>query len=80
MGIVEKNNAQFSQHNGLTPNQGNDQSGEWLLQRRGCVTASSFGEIIKRRLKYAPLVIRLIYSKCRTTKAMRYGHENEPKA
>ena len=50
------------------------------MQRRGHVTASSFGEIVKRRLEYAPLVIRLLYSKAHTTKAMRYGHDNEPKA
>ena len=73
-------NEEISHISVRTVDQGDDQSGEWLLQRRGRVTASSFGEIIKRRLEYAPLVIRLIYSKSRTTKAMRYGHENEAKA
>ena len=63
-----------------TVDQVDDQSGEWLLQCRGRVTASSFGEITKQRLEYAPVVIRLLYSKSRTTKAMRYDHDNEPKA
>ena len=63
-----------------TVDQGDDHSGEWIVQRRGRVTASSFGEIVKRRLEYAPLVIKLLYSKSHTTKAMRYGHDNEPNA
>ena len=63
-----------------TVDQGDDQSGEWIVQRQGRVTASSFGEITKRRVDYAPLVIRLLYSKSRTTKAMKYGHDNEPRA
>ena len=63
-----------------TVDQEDDQSGEWIVQRRGRVTASSFGDIIKRRAEYAPLVIRLLYSKSRTTKAMKYGHDNEPRA
>ena len=63
-----------------TVDQGDDQSGEWIVQHRGCVTASSFGDIIKRRAEYAPLVIRLLYSKSHTTKAMKYGHDNEPRA
>ena len=44
------------------------------------MTASSFEEIIKQRLKYTPLVIRLLYSKADTTKTMSYGHDNKPKA
>lgn len=63
-----------------TVDQGDDQSGEWIVQRRGRVTASFFGETIKRRAQYAPLVIRLLYSKSRSTKAMKYGHDNEPTA
>ena len=59
-----------------TMDQGDDQSGEWVIQRRGRVTASIFGEIVRRRAAYAPL----LYSKTRRTKAMQYGHDNEPKA
>ena len=50
------------------------------MQRRGRVTASSFGEITKRRAEHATLVIRLLYSKSRMTKAMKYGHDNEQRA
>lgn len=63
-----------------TIDQGDDQSGEWVVQRRGRVTASTFGEIVRRKTAYAPLVERLLYSKPRRTKAMQYGHDNEPKA
>ena len=58
-----------------------DQSGEWVVQQQGRLTASEslFGEII-RRAAYAPLVERLLYSKTHQTKAMQYGHDNEPKA
>ena len=73
-------NEEICQISVRTVEQGDDQSGEWIVQCRGRVTASSFGEIVKRRLEYAPLVIRLLYSKAHTTKAMRYGHDNEPKA
>ena len=63
-----------------TVDQGDDQSGEWIVQRRGRVTASTFGDIVKRKAAYAPLVERLLYNKPRRTKAMQYGHDNEPKA
>ena len=63
-----------------TVDQGNDQSGEWIVQRRGRVTASTFGEIVQRKAAYAPLVERLLYNKTRRTKATQYGHDNEPKA
>ena len=63
-----------------TVDQGDDQSGEWIVQRRGRVTASTFGEIVRRKAAYAPLVERLLYNKTRRTKAMQYGHDNEPKA
>ena len=63
-----------------TVDQGDDQSGEWIVQRRGRVTASTFGDIVRRRAAYAPLVERLLYNKTRQTKAMQYGHDNEPKA
>ena len=61
-----------------TIDQGDDQSGEWVIRRRGRVTASTFGEIVRRRVAYAPLVERLLCNKSRTTKAMKYGHDNEP--
>ena len=60
--------------------QGDDQSGEWVVQRRGHVTALMFGKIVRRRAAYVPLVERLLYSKTRRTKAMQHGHDNEPKA
>ena len=63
-----------------TIDQGDDESGEWILQRRGRVTASRFGEIVKRKASYAPLVQRIQYKTPRTTKAMQYGHNNEPLA
>ena len=63
-----------------TVDQGDNQSGEWIVQRRGCVTASTFGDIVRRRAAYAPLVDRLLYNKTRQTKAMQYGHDNESKA
>ena len=63
-----------------TVDQGDDESGEWVLQRRGRVTASLFGDIVRRKAAYAPLVQRLLYSKTHRTKAMQYSHNNEPKA
>ena len=63
-----------------TVDQGDDESGEWVLQRHGRVTASLFGDIVRRKAAYAPLVQRLLYSKTRRTKAMQYGHNNESKA
>jgi len=39
-----------------TVDQGDDQSGEWVLQRRGRVTASCFGETVKHRATNVPLV------------------------
>ena len=41
------------------------------------MTASSFGNIVKRRLSFAPLVSRLLYGKDCLTAAMKYGHDNE---
>ena len=63
-----------------TIDQGDDQSGEWVIWHQGCVTASIFGEIVRQRVAYAPLVERLLYNKSHTTKEMKYGHDNEPKA
>ena len=59
-----------------TIDQGDNESGEWILQHRGHITASRFGEIVKQKALYAPLVQRLLYTKPRTTKAMQYGHSN----
>ena len=44
------------------------------------LTASHFGEIYKRRADYAPLTIRLLYKKCRSTPTMRYGNIHEAEA
>ena len=63
-----------------TVDQGDDQSGEWVVQRRGRVTASIFGDIVRRKAAYAPLVVKLLYSKHHRTKAMQYGHDHEPEA
>ena len=60
--------------------QGDDQSSEWVVQRHGHVTASTFGDIVRRKVAYAPLVARLLYSNPRRTKAMQYGHDNKPRA
>ena len=60
--------ASNEQINVRTVNQDDEQSGEWLSQRQGHVTASSLGEIIK---EYTPLVIRLLNAKSHTTKTMR---------
>jgi len=60
--------------------QGDNQSGEWIVQHRGRVTASTFREIIKWKAAYASLVEKQLYSKPHRTKAMQYGHDNEPKA
>ena len=48
-----------------------------MKQRRGRVTASSFGAIAKRKSSFVPLVKRLLYAKHVTTRAMRYGHLHE---
>jgi len=60
--------------------QGDDQSGGWILQRRGCVTASSFSDIVKHRAATANtlLVIRMVHKVTREMAAIRYGHVNEP--
>ena len=61
-------NEQISHISVRTVNQDDEQSGEWLSQHQGRVTASSLGEIIK---EYTPLVIRFLNAKSHTTKAMR---------
>jgi len=61
-----------------TIDQGDDHSGEWILQRRGHVTASYFGDIVKHRAAKAPLVIRIVHKVTRETAAIWYGNVNEP--
>jgi len=63
-----------------TTEQAEDDSREWFVLRRERVTASSFGEVIKRRKSFAPLVKRIRYHKQINTAAMRYGRDNEPVA
>ena len=63
-----------------TVDQGDDQSGEWVVQRQGRVTASTFGDIVRRNAAYAPLVGKLLCSKHHRTKAMQYGHNHETEA
>ena len=57
--------------------QSEDPSGEWTSQRKGRITSSHFGEVCNRKHPFAPLTTRLLYSKCRTTPAMRYSISNE---
>ena len=43
------------------------------------MTVSFFGEIIKKRSSFVPLVKKIRYkNKFPQTAAMRYGHDNEP--
>ena len=63
-----------------TVDQNDDSSGEWIKQRQGRVTASSFGAIAKRKSSFVPLVIKHLYGKHVTTRAMRYGHLHEAHA
>ena len=63
-----------------TVDQSDDISGEWMKQRCGCVTASPFGAITKRKSSFVPLVKRLLYGKHVTTRAIRYGHLHEAHA
>ena len=70
----------IDQINIRTVDQGNDQSGEWVLQRQGHMTATIFGDIIRWKVSYIPLIIKLLCSKQCRTKAMQYVHDNKPKA
>ena len=64
----------------MTSDQANDESGEWMMLRREHVTASSFGDIAKRRTSSspAPVVTKLLYSKHFIIPAMQYGIDNKP--
>ena len=62
-----------------TTDQAEDDSGEWFVLRQESVTASFFGEIIKKRSSFVPLLKKIRYkNKFPQTAAMRYGHDNEP--
>ena len=60
-----------------TSEQAADPTGEWARERHGCLTASQFGEICKRRATFGPLTIRIIYKQPQLIAAMRYGTLNE---
>ena len=51
-----------------------------MMLRREHVTASSFGDIAKRRTSSspAPVVTKLLYSKHFIIPAMQYGIDNKP--
>ena len=65
-----------------TRDQADDESGLWYEQRRIRLTASNFGTVAKRHSTTlsAPLVKRLLYSKHKSTPAMRWGQEHEQDA
>ena len=46
------------------------------------VTASSYGDIVKRRVStsFGPLVMKLLYGQQWITPAIQYGHHNKPVA
>ena len=65
-----------------TKDQANDETGLWYEQRRSRLTASNFGRVAKRRSSTpsAPLVKQLLYSKHKSTPAMRWGQQHEQDA
>ena len=65
-----------------TKDQADDQTGLWYEQRRSRLTASNFGTVAKRRSTTlsAPLVKQLLYSKHKSTPAMRWGQQHEQNA
>ena len=79
---IQKTAKQIEEISEMTADQADDESGEWMMLRRECVTASSFGDIAKRRTSSspAPLVTKLLYGKHYITPAMQYGIDNEPVA
>ena len=79
---IQKTAKQIEEISELTADQVDDESGEWMMLRRERVTASSFGDIVKRRAStsFVPLVMKLLYGKQCITPAMQYGHHNEPVA
>ncbi len=79
---IRKTTKQIEEISEMTAEQADDESGEWMMLRRKRLTASSFGDIAKRRksTSVTPLVTRLLYGKWCVTPAMQYGHDNEPVA
>ena len=79
---IQKTAKQIEEISEMTSDQADDESGEWMMLRRERVTASSFGDIAKRRTSSspAPVVTKLLYSKHFITPAMQYGIDNEPVA
>ena len=79
---IRKTAKQIEEISEMTADQADDKSGEWMMLRRERVTASSFGDIVKRRksTSVTPLVTRHLYGKRCVTPAMQYGHDNEPVA
>ena len=65
-----------------TRQQADDTTGLWYQVRKPRLTASRFGEVVKRRdtTPVARLVQSLLYDRVRETKPMRYGRDNEPVA
>ena len=64
-----------------TADQADGESGEWMMLHREYVTASFFGDIVKRRAStsFGSLVMKL-YGKQWITPTIQYGHRNEPVA
>ena len=65
-----------------TADQTDGKSGEWMMLHLEHVTASFFGDIVKRRAStsFGSLVMKLLYGKQWITPAIQYGHHNEPVA
>ena len=63
-----------------TVKQADDPSGEWFRECIGCLTASTFGCICKRKSKLDELTKQLLYCKPNETKEMRYGWYHEVEA
>ena len=62
---IQKTAKHFEEISELTADQADDESGEWMMLRHERVTASSFGDIVKRRAStsFVPLVMKLLYGK-----------------
>ena len=69
---LQKTAKQIEEISEMTSNQADDESGEWMMLCRERVTASSFGDIARRRTlsSLAPVVTKLLYSKHFITPAM----------
>jgi len=60
--FIGDTNEEIDQISIRTVDQGDDQSGEWIVQHHTHVTASTFGETIKQKAAYASLVEKLLYN------------------